>query len=86
MKSRGIIDHTTKTGMRWPMQRTDIDIKLAVMTTHRKPGQVFNLSEIARVCEVKPQTIHYIEQRALRRLRHRAYTNPIIRELLSTRG
>jgi DNA-directed RNA polymerase sigma subunit (sigma70/sigma32) len=52
-------------------ERRRIDLGLAISRALMHPGQTRTLSELAAFCGCTRQNIHFIEQRALRKMRDR---------------
>ena len=67
-------DPQTKSGIRCPSQRPEIDIGLAAMCLHRRDSdQTFSQTEIAEVCGVDRRTINWLERSAKHKLRKALY-------------
>jgi len=62
-----------------PAKNINIDIGLAVLCVLQQPGDTLTHQDIADVCECNLNSIHQIEQRALKKLREAFIENDFYR-------
>jgi hypothetical protein len=66
-----------------PARDPNVDLGLAISGATLPPGKTRNCTEIAAYCGCSKQNIEQLENKALRKLRHKVLFTPELRETLA---